>query len=115
MHEHLFALEQDLLNPKIRMNQKMLERLLSPDFFEFGSSGTVWTRKDILQRLPNETPYQVNASDFQAHPLADNTVLVTYKTQRTEPDGAIFRAIRSSIWVRNGASWQMRFHQGTKM
>ena len=73
MYEHLFALEQDLLNPKVRSDQEMLDRLLSPDFFEFGSSGTIWTRKDVLERLPQETPVQVIAFDFQAHQLAANT------------------------------------------
>jgi hypothetical protein len=115
MHGHLFALEQELLTNSTRRNRNRLEQLLAPEFFEFGSSGNVWSRKDILERLPIETPTKVTASDFKAHELSADTVLVTYQTARVELDGSLFKALRSSIWKSNGSVWQMFFHQGTKL
>lgn len=115
MHEHLITLELELLTKSTRRNRERLEQLLAPDFFEFGSSGNIWTRKEILERLPTEEVLQVTASDFKAHALAVNAVLITYQTERLEADGSVSKALRSSIWKVNGSMWQMCFHQGTKL
>jgi hypothetical protein len=115
MYEHVFTLEQELLTNSTRKNPDRLEQLLALDFFEFCSSGNVWSRKEILERLPTEVSTQVTASDFQVHELSVNAVLVTYRTARVEPDGSLFKALRSSIWKSNGSVWQMLFHQGTKL
>lgn len=114
MHESLFALERELLTTGTRRDRDRLEELLAPDFFEFGSSGNVWSRSEILSRLPTETATQVVASDFRSQEISTGVVLVTYQTIRIESDGSPFKALRSSIWKLNGSVWQMRFHQGTK-
>lgn len=115
MHERLFALEQELLTNSTRRNRERLEQLLAPDFFEFGSSGNVWSRDEILSRLPTEVATQVAASNFRAQEISTGAVLVTYQTIRVEIDGSLFKALRSSIWKLNGSVWQMCFHQGTKL
>jgi hypothetical protein len=115
MYEHLFALEQELLTNSTRKNRNRLEQLLAPDFFEFGSSGNVWSRNDILERLPAEASTQVTASHFKAHKISADAVLITYQTMRVEADGSMFKAMRSSVWKSNGTDWQMFFHQGTKL
>lgn len=46
LKEHLCQLEQRLLNSEIRKTPKELEKLLADNFFEFGSSGNVWHKKD---------------------------------------------------------------------
>lgn len=115
MYENLFAMENELLGSTTRKDRTKLDLLLSPDFFEFGSSGTIWTRQEVLERLPTEVTSQVEASDFQAYPLAEGTALVTYKTQCIEPDGSISKALRSSVWKLEGTRWRLRFHQGTKI
>src|ERR1700692_2672754 len=115
MHEHLFTLEQELLTNSTRKNRDRLEQLLAPDFFEFGSSGNIWSRNEILERLPTEVPTQVTASNFKALSISAEAVLITYQTVRAETDGSLFKALRSSVWKSNGTHWQMFFHQGTKL
>lgn len=82
-----------VLAKALRIHPAVKQRALRKNMHEH-LFGTVWTRKDILERLPHETPSQLKAFDF--------------------PDGAIFRPLRSSIWMLNWTIWQMRFHQGTK-
>ena len=114
MHDHLFNLEKELLTNSTRRNRARLEQLLASDFFEFGSSGNVWSRSEILERLPTEAPTQVTASNFKAHEICADAMLITYQTLRTETNGLLFTALRSSVWKLNGTHWQMFFHQGTK-
>jgi hypothetical protein len=115
MHENLYALEKTLLDPKIRQNLTKLNTLLSPDFFEFGSSGIVWSRENILERLPKETPKNIAISDFKSFVLSDKVILVTYKAIKTCDNGDTYETLRSSIWKLSGSQWQMAFHQGTKV
>lgn len=112
--EHLFDLERELHTFAVRSDRTQLMRLLSPDFFEFGASGTQWTLQDILHRLPTENgKTEIEARDFRALPLSEDVILVTYISKRICADGSAFEFLRSSIWKNNAGSWQMVFHQGT--
>lgn len=48
LKKHIQFLEEALLDPGVRTDRESLERLLAESFIEFGSSGTVWKRKDCL-------------------------------------------------------------------
>lgn len=101
----LYELEKQLHSPEIRQSAEKISALLSNDFFEFGSSGNIWTRNDILARLPAENSRaSIQSSDYKATPLADDVVLITYQSSGS---------LRSSIWRKNKQGWQMEFHQGT--
>jgi len=79
------------------------------DFGEFGRSGTVWTRPVILAQQIGEIDVSLPLSDLAMDRLNDDTMLVTYRS-----DQGIGPANRSSLWLREGDEWRMRFHQGTE-
>lgn len=106
----LYALETALLEPSVRNQPARVDALLADDFFEFGSSGRVWTKRIIIERLRDEAPIPRRVSDFAARLLAPDVALVTYRVDRLE-DGS--STLRSSVWAREGDTWRMRFHQGT--
>lgn len=106
----LFELEKQLLDPAARRDCATLERLLDEAFFEFGASGKIWNRQAIIEALTMEPVPAVEAYDFRAHELAQDVVLVTYKTSRGDQ-----AAIRSSIWRNRDGNWKIFFHQGTKL
>lgn len=109
----LFDLERELHDGGVRANVKRLEELLSPSFFEFGSSGTIWTLEMTLKKLPEEKrSFSIESENYKAVELSDGVVLVTYVTKITGQDGAR-EALRSSIWRKNSIGWQIEFHQGT--
>ncbi len=98
-------LEIDLLDPAHRGDRGFVERLLHPDFEEFGSSGRHWHRDEIIAAmLTDPTLPPSEPTDFRTVELGPDAILLTYRTRT---------ALRSSIWVRTSVGWQVRFHQGT--
>lgn len=113
--DHLRNLETQLLQPEIRRNQTQLDTLIADDFLEIGQSGRTYSKFAILELLQTEPLLPpITLSDFQARPLAEKIVLVTYRTTRHDAFGqATTSAKRSSIWVYRDSRWQVTFHQGT--
>lgn len=111
-------LEEQLLRPEVRRSAEAVGDLLAEGFVEFGSSGRVYSREEVLEALRCEAPMQRALTDFEATILAPDVVLVTYRTVRTGRAVRTGRrevspSLRSSIWQRIDGRWQMRFHQGT--
>jgi len=105
-------LELRLLQPLVRASPAEVDKLLHPDFIEFGASGRMWDRAEMITSLACEQPggeAPVTASEITAVRLADDVVHVTYVSQRGQR-----YARRSSIWRRTGEGWRIYFHQGTR-
>jgi hypothetical protein len=110
----LIALEKELHSSLTRSNQNRLDQLIANDFYEFGSSGNVWTKKDILSRLPQEkSELQIFSRDYQIKELSPGICLVTYVSFRKNGEREERVALRSSIWRKISSEWEMVFHQGT--
>ena len=112
----LLHAEMLLLDPAVRRDQAQVSALLTEDFFEFGASGRIWRRDEILHLLATESYAPPILEDFACHRLADETVLVTYRTVRANTETEQREAVlRSSIWVHREGKWRIRFHQGTRL
>jgi hypothetical protein len=112
--QELERLERELLDPAVRRDRNRVDALLHDEFLEFGSSGRVWTRSEILDLLVTEGYVPPAMEAFDCRMLAPDLALVTYRTMRADPQTAARRAVnRSSIWVRASGTWRVRFHQGT--
>lgn len=105
--------EEQLLSDEVRGSEAHLVDLLSPDFVEFGASGKIWDRSQIVQHLQEAPPAARELLSFQARALAPNVVLATYRVRQTGKGHFHAMSLRSSIWVLGGERWQMVFHQGT--
>ena len=111
----LQLLESALLLPDIRRDRAQVAALLAEDFLEFGSSGRVWKREQILDLLETEDYRPPAMEDFQCHLLAEDVALVTYRTVRIDAQtGNSLDVLRSSVWTRVTGEWRVRFHQGTR-
>ncbi|WP_121662681.1 GNAT family N-acetyltransferase [Metabacillus litoralis] len=109
LRSHIQALEEQLLTPTVRTSPTELNKLLADDFFEFGSSGNVWTKSDCLDD-GGLTVRDMELYDFTLHPLSTDVVLTTYKINDATRKQT---TLRSSIWKYKKGHWQMYFHQGT--
>ncbi len=108
----LTRLEEDMWREGTRFDQTFQEQRFAADFFEFGRSGRVYNRDQII-RLDSQPIHAVlPLSNLAIRLLDKNTAHVTYNGQ-VEYDGIIDYARRSSIWSRTESGWVMRFHQGT--
>lgn len=102
--------EAQLLNPAVRKDPLAVAALLTDDFREFGSSGRVYTKREIIAALGTEQQAVIEMTDLAAVELCRGIVLVTYRSRREGVE-----ALRSSVWVRKGKTWKMAFHQGTRV
>jgi len=110
----LRKLEEDLLQPEIRKDREAVAALLADDFCEFGSSGKVFSKPEIIQALQTEEPAQISIADFRVRSLTTGIALVTYRAvEQGEAGREIRTSLRSSVWVMRDEEWQMLFHQGT--
>jgi hypothetical protein len=102
------------MDPVFLKDRARVSALLAEDFREFGSSGRVWSRDDILNSSETlqTTPL---VEDFSVKTIVPELAQVTYRTLKRVPGGKPQPALRSSLWIRRGDKWQMLFHQGTKI
>lgn len=112
---HLQSLEIVLHQPSVRRDASQLNGLLHEAFVEFGGSGRVYHKTEILRQLAAETAETTIWSDsFALTELADGVALLTYRSGHLNEEGQRTRyTLRSSLWQRTETGWQMRFHQGT--
>jgi hypothetical protein len=111
----LRELEESLLQPAVRRDREHLSALLAEEFREFGSSGRVFSRSEILEELESEPERELTLKDFACEAVGAEVVLVTYTSVRVEAGAMPGEALRSSLWVRRAGRWQMLFHQGTRV
>ena len=112
--EHLRKLEESLTKPETRRSAEELGRLLADDFREFGGSGRVFDKRQIIDALQNQPAVQLWLDDFQVRCLAPDVVLVTYRGNcRFPASDKVSHSLRSSIWRNRDGRWEVVFHQGT--
>jgi hypothetical protein len=114
LSEHILSLEQRLLHPDLRQFPSELDLLLADDFLEYGSSGSVYRKRDVIDALQHEPPQLRSLTEFNVIALADDVVLARYRIARQGlPGSAPSHSLRSSVWKLNLGKWQLLFHQGT--
>ena len=102
------ALERELLLPETRADIGRTGVLLHPDFTEIGTSGRIWTRDAMMMSLEEAPGGPIELEMLGADRLGEQTVLLTYRSHARTGT-----ALRSSLWVHDGAQWRLRFHQST--
>ena len=113
---HLRALEEELLQPAVRKTASRVDALLADDFMEFGSSGRVFYKHDIIDILRSESLARRSLTDFRALPLGPGVVLTTYRATSYGAAGEQpIHSLRSSVWRLFDGRWQVVFHQGTPL
>jgi hypothetical protein len=100
----------------VRASAADIEGLLAEEFVEFGASGRVYDRLQVIESLQAETPTPRSLTDFRVRLLAPGVALVTYRAERVgEHDKTGARSLRSSVWKRVRNRWLLVFHQGTSI
>lgn len=106
------AAELESLSLECRADAARFQRLLAPDFHEFGTSGTEIGYEGTAARVAAATdrggpPIQVE--NMRGWLLADGLVMLKYISENVGR-----RSNRTSLWRRTaGGQWQIFHHQGT--
>ena len=101
-------LEEAHLSLIVRESPEELDKILADDFWEIGSSGIIYDKKECLELgvvLSKMTLY-----NYEIERLAEDIVLATYFIEDQTRNR---NTLRSSIWKFIDERWQLSFHQGT--
>ncbi len=108
--DQILQFEEKLLINEIRKDIQSLSSLIADDFFEFGSSGKIWTKQDVLDQLPKENlQNNLKIIDFTIIYQSQDFICVSYKLLKNDK----LNSLRSSSWQKFVGKWMMVFHQGT--
>ena len=114
VEKHLRHLEECLLQPDMHKAAEEVAELLTEDFIEFGSSGRIFHRKELIESLQSEPTMRRSLTNFTTSVLAPGVVLTTYRVIRHDPaEAQPAYSLRSSIWKLIDGRWRILFHQGT--
>jgi hypothetical protein len=108
----LTRLEEGMWTGATRYDATFQQERFGPDFFEFGRSGRIYAREQVILTGPEEIKARLPLDGLRIRLLDETTAQVTYNSH-VEYDGIVEHARRSSIWTRTDRGWVMRFHQGT--
>lgn len=112
--EDLRSLEEDLLRPEVRRSPRRLDALIADGFREFGSSGRVFDKAEVMEAAERLPDVRLPLADFRAEAVSVSVALVTYRSATRRAGGDEKHALRSSLWVRSDdGGWRLVFHQGT--
>ncbi|THD51711.1 DUF4440 domain-containing protein [Phenylobacterium sp.] len=112
----LIALEEQIVDPATRHSSRVLNSILSDELLEFTASGRAFDKASIVSILTAESggaTAEMTNHGYELRPLAEDVVLLTYRNVTSRAGAADAHSLRSSIWNRIGAQWQLVFHQGT--
>ena len=112
LENHILKLENQLLKFETRQSSEKISELLSDDFIEFCSSGTIYhyNKGDVFEKKIN----LFEIKDFNVKELSTDCILATYKViKHSESKENMKYSLRSSIWKYLNGKWKMIFHQGT--
>jgi hypothetical protein len=105
----LRRLEEELLSPSVSADRAA--QLLADEFIEFGSSGNVHGKAQVVAAFCSGTRPVITAANYSAIHLSPESVLLTYHACRHSSPAVL--SLRSSLWQRQNGQWRMIFHQGT--
>ncbi len=115
--ESLIAQSRAVPQAELAKDTGALQRLLSDDFQQVGSEGTLHEKRDLLDDAKEGKLTDFTLYNFKVLPLDDNAAIVTFDAVIHQPEGDDDIAPRyqhvSDVWVKQGDQWQLRFQQST--
>jgi hypothetical protein len=108
----LTSLEESMWRSDKRFDLAFQQRCFAPDFMEFGRSGRVYARDEMILTVARSIDALLPLSDLRVRLLTMDVAQVLYNS-RVVCDGVVQHGRRSSIWSRTPTGWELRFHQGT--
>jgi len=111
----LRELEVSLQQPEVRRDLQRLGALLHEEYLEFGRSGRLYGKADVLAAISDVRTFPcLWSQDFTLRRLANDVALLTYRSACLGEAGTLKDpTLRASIWQRSPYGWQISFHQGT--
>lgn len=108
--------EHALIQAQAHADTATVERLLSDDFHEIGSSGRYFGKSAVIDSLTRSLVLDFSLQTIEWIQAGPDCVILVYMaevTRRRNNHSLTIKACRSSTWRREATGWRMLFHQGT--
>jgi hypothetical protein len=118
LEQTLIASEKSLIEAKKKEDGAFFKRTLSEDFTLVGVDGALHERQDAVDELGDSGLLELTAYDIKVVSVGENAAIVTYdavvRKAPEEDQGPPPRYQHfSSVWVKQGDVWKLKFHQAT--
>ena len=119
MLDEMQALERSLLHTDFRDKPRQLQALLADEFREVTADGNVASRQQVIDWLLNKDP--AARWDFNEMSVSEpglHVRLLHYRAKQVLPQSSPGKGSRyCSVWKFNPQtqSWQLAFHQATRL
>lgn len=110
-------MELTLLHTDMQAQPSLIDELLAEEFEEIGNDGCTQSRQSVVEWLMSkDNQLKWTLEDFRIKCLSNDLVMAIYRTNTKHHMAEKHKgSIRSSIWRRRGDSWEIIFHQATKL
>lgn len=114
--EQVMSLEKSLTDAQKRRDRNFYNSTLADDFVSVGTDGKVHPKAEILGDLPSTELAEYRTYNMQVVSLNDNAAVVTYdvivRMVHYDDETPRYQHV-SSIWVKQGDQWKLKFQQAT--
>lgn len=108
--------EREMIESERKHNWEAIARRLTPDFLEIAADGKTYNQAQVAAHFPDVKLNQYSISEMEIRVIDANAAIIAYRvtvdaTFKGQPAPGAARV--SSVWVRHGGVWLMKFHQAT--
>jgi hypothetical protein len=116
LEQQLISFEKAIPEAQKKHDIDFYKHTLTDDFVAVGTDAKLHARDEILEDLRSTDLIEYRPYDIQVVQLNDGAAVVTYdviiQMSRYDEDIPRYQHI-SSIWVKQGDQWRLRFQQAT--
>ena len=118
LEQTLIASEKSLIEAKKKDDATFFKRTLSPDFSLVGVDGKLLERQEAVDDVGDADLVELTPYDMKVVAVSEDSAIVTYdaivRKKPEEDQGPPPRYQHfSSVWVKQGDAWKLKFHQAT--
>jgi hypothetical protein len=118
LEQTLIASEKSLIEAKKKDDGAFFKRTLTPDFALVGVDGKLLERQEAVNDLGDADLVELTPYDIKVVTVGNDAAIVTYdaivRKKPEEDQGPPPRYQHfSSVWVKQGEAWKLKFHQAT--
>ena len=114
--QQLIEYEKALPEAQRKKDVNFYKQALTDDFMGVGTDAKTFSRADVLENLPAVELVEYRPYNIDVVQLNDGAAVVTYdviiRMARYDEEIPRYQHI-SSIWVKQGDQWKLRFQQAT--
>jgi hypothetical protein len=118
LEQTLISSEKSLIEAKKKDDGALLRRMVTADFSLVGVDGKLLQKQQAIDDLGDSGLIEIMPYDVKVVSVAEDAAIVTYdavvRKKPEEDQGPPPRYQHfSSVWVKQGEAWKLKFHQAT--